>query len=45
MITEGACQAWYAGASGDARVKAKAKPFIDWLQEADEEEEEEEGEA
>jgi hypothetical protein len=41
VVTEGACQQWFAGGSGDARVKAKAKPFIEWLAEADEEEEEE----
>jgi translation initiation factor 5 len=44
VVTEGACTAWHSGSVGDARVKAKAKPFIDWLAEADDEDEEEEEE-
>ena len=41
VVTEGACTAWHAGSVGDARVKAKAAPFITWLAEADDDEEEE----
>ena len=33
--------AWAAGVEGEKEVKAKAAPFLEWLQNADEEEEDE----
>ena len=39
VLEEAFLLAWASGVEGDAQVKAKAKPFIDWLQTADDEEE------
>ena len=44
VIEEAAVLAWAASPGGAADVRAKAKPFVDWLQTADEDEEEEEEE-
>ena len=41
-MSEDAIQAWYTSADGDALVKAKAKPFVEWLAEAEDEDEEDE---
>jgi soluble lytic murein transglycosylase-like protein len=41
VLSEEGVLAWHSGVEGSAEVKARAKPFVEWLKEADEEEEEE----
>jgi hypothetical protein len=36
-LSEPGIMAWYSGAEGSAEVKARAKAFVDWLAEAEEE--------